>query len=245
MKPTGILTLTTVAALVLAGPLWGQSPEVQERVVALKKTLQDDQTKLKQYEWIETTIVSVKGKETVRMQNRCYWGEEGKLQKVPVVAPEEPKKKRGLRGRIAEKKKEEMTDYMKSAVEIVKLYVPPDPNRIGAAKDKGKASLHMIQPGKRVRLEFRDYRLAGDMLGVEIDLTNNHLLGLKVATYLSDPKDAVTLNVKFASLKDGTGYPAKTILDAKAKEIKVTVENSGYRKAKLEQDSQQRPSSNP
>jgi len=244
MKPTRLTILAALAAFLLAGSLWGQPPGTEERVAALKKTLQEDQAKLKQYEWIETTLVSVNGKEVSRTQNRCYWGEEGKLQKVPVLPAEEAKKKRGLRGRIAEKKKEEMTDYMKSAVEMVKLYVPPDPNRIQAARDKGKASLHMIQPGKRVRLEFRDYRLAGDTLGVEIDLTNNRLLGLKVSTHLADPEDAVTLDVKFASLKDGTGYPAKTILDAKAKKMKVTVENSGYRKARQEQGSQQKPSSN-
>lgn len=245
MKTTRLIVLTTLAALLLGGPLWGQSPEVQERVAALKKTLQEDQAKLKQYEWIETTTVSVKGKEVSRTQTRNYWGADGKLQKVPVAPPEEPKKKRGLRGRVVEKKKEEMTDYMKSAVALVKLYIPPDPNRIQAARDAGKASVQMIQPGKRVRLDFRDYRQPGDMLGIEVDLTNNHLLGLKVATYLADPKDAVTLDVKYAALKDGTSYPAQTILDAKAKNITVTVENSGYRKAEPKQDAQQKPPSNP
>ncbi len=216
---------------------------MEERVAALKKTLQDDQAKLKQYEWIETTTVSVKGKEVSQTQNRCYWGKEGKLQKVPVTPPQEPKKKRGLRGRVAEKK-EEMTDYLKSAVDLVKLYVPPDPNRIQAAKDKGKASLQMIQPGKRVRLEFRDYRLPGDTLGAEIDLTNNRIVRLKVATYLADPKDAVTPDVKFASLKDGTGYPAQSVLDAKAKKIKVTVENSGYRPIEPDQKLPEKAPSN-
>jgi hypothetical protein len=237
MKTTRLIILTTFAALLLGGPSWGQSPEVQERVAALKKALQEDQAKLKHYEWIETTVVSVKGKEVSRTQNRNYWGADGKLQKVPVAPPEEPKKKRGLRGRVVEKKKEEMTDYMKSAVALVKLYVPPDPNRIQVARDAGKASVQMIQPGKRVRLDFRDYRQPGDLLGIEIDLTNNHLLGLKVATYLADPKDAVTLDVKYAVLKDGTGYPAQAVLDARAKNIKVTVENSGYRPIEPDQKS--------
>jgi hypothetical protein len=50
-----------------------------------------------------------------------------------------------------------------------------------------------------------------------------------VATYLDDAKDAVTLNVHFSPLQDGTGYPATEILVAKAKNLSVNVTNSGYR----------------
>ncbi len=243
MKPTGLIVLTALAGLLPAGLLWGQPSAVEERVAVLKQTLQNDQAKLKQYEWIETTTVSVKGKEVSRTENRCYWGAEGKVQKVPVAPPEEPKKKRGMRGRIAEKKKEQLTEEMKNAVELVRLYVPPDPNRIAAVQKAGKASIQMIEPGKRVRLDFRDYRRAGDTLGVEIDPANNRLRGVQVATYLADPKDPVALAVKFASLADGTGYPAQTTLDLKDKGIQVKVDNSGYRKIKQESPSREEPPS--
>ena len=39
---------------------------------------------------------------------------------------------------LAENKKEELTDYMKEAVALVKQYVPPEQGRIQAAKDAGK-----------------------------------------------------------------------------------------------------------
>jgi hypothetical protein len=55
-------------------------------------------------------------------------------------------------------------------------------------------------------------------------------VGLTVATYLDDPKDTVTLDVRFSSLQDGTGYPATEVLVAKAKNLSVNVTNSGYRK---------------
>jgi hypothetical protein len=50
-----------------------------------------------------------------------------------------------------------------------------------------------------------------------------------VATYLDKPDDAVTLEVAFGRLPDGTSYTAETTLDAKAKNIRVVVQNSGYR----------------
>lgn len=35
--------------------------------------------------------------------------------------------KRGIRGRIAANKKEELTSYMRSAVALIRTYVPPVP----------------------------------------------------------------------------------------------------------------------
>ena len=225
-------TLAQAALLLASGSLaLAQQPTTQERVVALKASLTASQAVLKQYEWVETTVVSLKGEEKSRQMSRCYYGADGKVQKIPLTTPPAPEKKRGLRGKIVEAKTEEMTDYMKSAVGLVKTYVPPSPAKIQAAKDAGKLSIEVLEPGKRARLNLRDYEKPGDNLGVELDLTNNHPLGLKVSTYLDDAKDVVTLDVRMGQLNDGTTYASNIALDAKAKNLTVTVQNSGYRKA--------------
>lgn len=205
-------------------------PSVAERVVALKASLAASQIVLKQYEWIETTAVSLKGEEKSRKQERCYYGADGGVTKVPLTATPPPAKKRGLRGKIVENKKEELTDYMKNAVALVKTYVPPSLAKIQAAKEAGKVSIEVLEPGKRARLNFRDYEKPGDNLGVEVDLANNRPLALKVATYLDSAKDAVTLDVRMGQLNDGTTYASDITLEAKAKNLKVAVQNSGYRK---------------
>jgi hypothetical protein len=206
-----------------------QSSEVQQRVAALKERVAQDQQSIRQYEWIETTVISLKGDQKSRQQKQCYYGADGALQKVPVSASPAPAKKRGLRGRIVENKKEELTDYMKLAVALVKSYVPPDPARIQAVKDSGKISLDLPGGGKGARVNFRDFTKPGDVLTVEVDPASNRVIGLTVATYLDDAKDAVTLDVRFASLQNGTGYPATELLVAKAKNLSVNVTNSGYR----------------
>jgi len=215
----------------LSNPAVGQQPSVPERVAALKATVAASQIILKQYEWIETTVVSLKGDEKSRKQERCYYVADGNVQKIEVSGSPEPQKKRGLRGRIIENKKEELTDYMKQAVALVKTYVPPNPAKIQAAKDAGKVSIEVLEPGKRARLNFRDYEKPGDNLGVAVDLVNSRLLSVKVATYLDDAKDAVTLDVRMGQLDDGTSYASDITLDANAKNLKVAVQNSGYRKA--------------
>ena len=123
-----------------------------------------------------------------------------------------------------------MTDYMKSAVALVKTYVPPSPAKIQAAKEAGKVSIEVLEPGKRARLNFRDYEKPGDNLGVELDLMNNRPLGVKVSTYLEDAKDAVTLDARMGALNDGTTYADTITLGGSAKKITVKVDNSGYRK---------------
>ena len=78
-------------------------PSPQERVAALKQSMQESQTKLRQYEWIETTIISLKGEEKARTQKRCYYGADGKLQKVPIGSPapaQQPPAGGGRRGRV-------------------------------------------------------------------------------------------------------------------------------------------------
>ena len=222
-----VLTLI-LAALALPG--LAQQPTAAERAAQLKATMDASQAVLRQYEWIETTVVSLKGEEKSRKQQRCYFGADGGLQKVELSSTPPPAKKRGLRGKIAESKQEEMTDYMKNAVALVKAYVPPNPAKIQAAKDAGKVSIDVLEPGKRARLNFRDYQKPGDNLAVEVDLASNRPLGVKVATYLEDAKDVVSLNVRMGQLNDGTTYPSDVTLDGKAKKLTVAVKNSGYRK---------------
>lgn len=214
---------------ILSNPAVAQQ-SVEERVATLKASLAASQAALKQYEWVETTVVSLKGEEKSRKLNRCYYGADGGVTKVPLTTPPPAEKKRGLRGKIVANKTEELTDYMQQAVGLVKSYVPPNEALIQASMDAGKVSVDILQPGKRVRLNFRDYQKPGDTLGVEVDLTSNRLLSLTVKTYLEDAKDAVSLDARIASLNDGTTYADAIALNAPAKKIKVNMDNSGYRK---------------
>src|SRR5271163_1936510 len=221
----------TMTLLLVPGIARSQSPEVQQRVAALKETVARDQQSIRQYQWIETTVISLKGDEKSRQQKQCYYGADGGLQKVTVDASPPPDKKRGIRGRVIARKTEELTDYMKQAVALVKTYVPPDPARIQAVKDAGNVSLDLPGGGKGARLNFKNYQKPGDVLTVEVDPASNRVIGLTVATYIDDAKDTVTLNVSFQRLQDGTGYPATEALVATAKNLSVNITNSGYRKS--------------
>jgi len=218
--------------LAQAQPPPQQTP--QQRVAMLKEWMRASHAHLRAYEWIETTVVTEDGEQKSRGQNSCYYGVDGKIQRVPVAASgadSESGMQRGpLRRRIAEREKEELTDYMKSAVALVHDYVPPDPARIQQCVNAGKLSVDLVDPGRRVRLKFSDYLKSGDVFGFDIALPTNRLLGMQVSSYLGSPEDAVVLHVTMGELPDGTIYAEKMTLDAQAKAITVTVENTGYRR---------------
>ena len=204
-------------------------PTPQQRVAMLKQWLQASQAQLRTYEWVETTVITKGGEEKSRKQNTVYYGADGKLQKVPVAGGSEGKSG-GPPGRLlkkaAENKKEEMVDYMEQAAALMHSYVPPDPNRIQQAVNNGKLS---VTPGQRVRLDFRDYLKSGDLLSVEIEAPTNRLIGMAVTSYLDTPKDEVRMKIGMGVLPDGTLYTSRTTLDAVAKGVAVTIENTGHR----------------
>jgi hypothetical protein len=226
--------LFTAAVVVAALPAFSQkaeaNPELQQKVTALKQAVAQNQQALKQYVWTETTQTVFKGETKSTKQSKCQYGPDGKVQKTAIGGEAPPaEKKRGLKGRVIEKKKDEMKDYMERVASLVKRYVPPDGSQIQESFQAGKAS---IQPsaGGIVTLVFRDYAKAGDTVSLAFDTASKKIQGYDVKTFLDAPEDAVTLKVVFDTLPDGTNHVAQSVLDATAKQIQIRTTNSGYNK---------------
>ena len=71
----------------------------QDHVAALKQSIQQGLKLARQYEWVETTIISLKGEEKARKQNRCYYGADGKVQKVSLDQAAAPSQDAGRQRR--------------------------------------------------------------------------------------------------------------------------------------------------
>ena len=191
---------------------------------------------MRRYEWVETTIISLKGEEKSRKQQRCYYGADGRVQKVPIggaepaaaAAPAGRRRGGPVKQAIIENKKDDMREYMEHAAALIHRYVPPEPALIQKAKDAGHVAVKLLVPG-RVRLEFTEYLQPGDLLAIDLNTAANRLAALTVASYLDQPDEVVTLAVQIAALPDGTRYPSQSTLDAKAKNIRVVIQNTGHR----------------
>jgi len=205
--------------------------EVKETVSIIKNNLVESKEKIKKYEWIETTTTYVKGEEKSKKQSQCYYGVDGKLVKVETGGSTPQKKKGGIKGKIAANKKEDMEEYIQKSVEKIQTYLPPDPEKIQQLYAGGKTSLHVLEPGKKIKLDFMDYNQKGDGLSVTIDKVRKIILAIDVNTYIDDPEDKVIFNIKYNTLPDKTQYPESIYLQADAKKVKVVIGNSGYKKA--------------
>jgi hypothetical protein len=204
--------------------------DMKETVAMIKTNLVQSKEKVKQYSWIETMKVYIKGELKTTKQNQCYYSVDGKLTKVATGATDQAKPKGGLKGKIIANKKEEMADYVEKAVEKVKGYLPPDPEKIQQIYGAGKVSIQVLEPGKKFKLGFPEYLQPGDNLSISLDKANQKLMALDVSTYIDKPEDKVVFNVTYKDLPDGTQYSATTSLVADAQNLKIVIENSGYKK---------------
>jgi hypothetical protein len=223
----------TVVLLVLASPAFSQgtgaNSQLQEKVAALKQSVAQNQQALRGYTWTETQETIFKGETKSTKQSQCQYGPDGKVQKTLLGGSPPPPQQRGLKGRIIEKKKDEMQDYMERVASLIQRYVPPEASQMQASFRDGKAALQPSGEGIAM-LIFRDYAKPQDSVTLAFDTAAKKVRGYDVNSYLDAPEDVVTLKVVFNSLPDGTNYAAQSVLDATAKQIQIRTTNSNYNK---------------
>jgi len=220
---------SSLVAVAQMGSGSGMSGELQEKLMALKQAAAANKQRLMQYQWVETTQLTLKGEQKPERVYQCSYV-NGQVQKVPLGAPPQQQDKRGLRGRVIEKKTDEMKAYMQQVQSLLSLYVPPNPQLMQQAFQKKDVSLDKTMGGSGVNLVFKNYAKQGDQMTIGFDTATKKISTINVNTYMDNPQDAVTLAVQMASLPDGTNYAAQTVLNATAKQIQVTTNSANYAK---------------
>jgi hypothetical protein len=225
------LSLVFALCLILARPASTQDQKqaVQEKVAAFKQSMAENQKALRQYGWTENTQLSLKGEVKSSKVEACHYGPDGKVQKTLVSAPPEKKQARGLKGKIVEKKTDEMKDYTERVVSLIGRYVPPSPELIKADVAGGNTSVSPLGPDA-IQLQFKNFVKSGDLVSFTLDTAAKAIRQLKVDTYLDEEKEKVTLQVDFQTLPDGTNYAATKTLNVAAKQVVVNITAGNYQK---------------
>jgi hypothetical protein len=214
-------------AFALAGGQPLEAQDMQQKVAAAKQAAAQNQQALRSYTWIEKTEIAVKGEVKNSKIESCRYGPDGKIQKTQISdPPPPPEKKRGLKGKVIEKKTGEMKEEMQAAGALVHEYLPPSPDKIQAAMAAGKITL---VPGATTTLRIADYLKAGDTLTLALK-PGQGMQRVDVASYLDSPSKPVTLDVQMQTLPDGTDYAGAIKLAVPADNIEVRITNSNYQK---------------
>jgi hypothetical protein len=224
------LTVAISAGVFSITPAIAQSPQMEQKVMAIKNAQAANKQKLAQYTWTETETIAIKGdvKDTKTYQVQMV---NGKAQKT-LVNDQKASSGGGRQGRVKErvvdKKKAEYQEYGQSIGALAKQYTTPNPEALMTAKQAGNISL---QPGAgTVSLVIKNYVKPGDSVTMTINEATHSPASVQVNSYLDDPKDAVTISAQFAQLPDGTNHVATTTTTGVSKELTVNDQNSNYQK---------------
>jgi hypothetical protein len=68
----------------------------------------------------------------------------------------------------------------------------------------------------------------GDNMTLVMDKAQKALVSLSISTYLSDPSDAVKVNVQFSKMPDGPNHVATETIDGVSKQLTIAIQNSNY-----------------
>src|SRR5271170_2857847 len=106
------LMIVAAIALAASAATVAQSPEVQQKFAAAQQAAAQNKARLRQYQWTETTQITLNGEQKPPSENLCQYGPDGQVQKTPIGPPPQQPSGGRFKQRVIEKKKGEIEEYM-------------------------------------------------------------------------------------------------------------------------------------
>jgi hypothetical protein len=75
---------------------------------------------------------------------------------------------------------------------------------------------------------IKSYLKPNDSVKLVFNQQQKAIQSIQVASYLTDPRDAVTIAVQFTKLPDGTNHVATNQVNGVSKQLGVSIQNSTY-----------------
>ena len=229
-----LLPCICVISAAFSSTILAQSPETQQKVAELKEAAAKNKQALAQYTWVEQDTISLKGEQKKQEHFQVRLGPDGKPQKTSLDPPQQAANSGGRQGRlkqhVVEKKKEEYKDYADQIKALIQQYLPPDKDAIEQARQKGNISLASAASPGQYQLVIASYIKPGDKMTLVMDKTQKNLVSVSIASYLNDPKDAVTVDVQFSPIPGGPNHVSSGTINGVSKQLTIAIQNSNYQK---------------
>ena len=222
------LTTTFAALVLLASPALAQNPELQAKLAQIKTASAANKQALSHYNWQESVTTSIKGEVKKQQTYLVSVGPNGQQQKSEINAQPDQASGGPLKRHIVAKKKAEFQDYGAQIADLARQYTQPDPDRLQQAYAQGNISMQLGGGEDTTTLVIKNYIKPGDSVTLVFNKQNKAIERVRVASYLDDPKDAVTIAAQFAKLPDGTNHVTGTQINGVSKQLTVVTQNSNY-----------------
>src|SRR5215471_8546238 len=171
------IATASAALCVYLSPVFAQAPAGEDRAAALKQALAKNKAALRQYTWVETTVITLKGEEKKEERKQCQYAADGTVTKTPMPGAAQPEqqqesssRRRGggaVKKAIVSNKIDDMKEYIAKVKALVQEYVPPDPQKIQAVQAAG--NMKMEPTGGGATLTLKDYVKPGDSMTLGLD----------------------------------------------------------------------------
>jgi hypothetical protein len=222
----------TVQRAAAQNPNPGPTSDLQQRLSEVKQAALENKQALARYSWQQQETIAIKGNVKDTKLYQVHLGPDGKPQKVETANMPESSggSQHGLAHHIKEKKTEEYKEYGQQIGALTALYTMPDPERLQQAYQQGNLMLASGGAPGEVKMVIRNYIKPNDQVTLLFNRQAKAIQSLEVQSYLTDPKDAVTIAAQFSQLPDGTNHVSTTQVNGVSKELLITTQNSNYQK---------------
>jgi len=227
-----VTTVVIATIVTVVPPAAAQNPKVEEKVAALKQSIAANKQAIAQYGWQEVETISVKGEVKDTKTYQVQMGPNGQPQKTEVG--NEPAQQGGHEGRLKKRVVTHVTDeyqqYGQQIAALAKQYNPPSSQKLEAAYKQGNVSLDLGGGTGTVSLVIKNYVKPNDSMTLVFNEAGKAIESVRVATYLNDPSDAVTIAAQFAKIPSGPNHVASTLVNGVSKQLTVSTQNSNYQR---------------
>jgi cytochrome c1 len=210
-------------------PAIAQDPAaLQARLAEVKQASAANKRALSHYNWQESVTTSIKGEVKKQQLFLVNVGPDGQQQKSEINAQPTQASGGPLKRHIVAKKTAEMKDYGGQIADLARRYTQPDPERLQQALQQGNVSMQLGGGPTMVTLTIKNYLKPNDSVTLVFNKPLKAIQSIRVASYLDDPADAVTIGAQFAKLPDGTNHVTSSQINGASKQLSVMTQNSNY-----------------
>ncbi|HEX5732092.1 MAG TPA: hypothetical protein VF131_04575 [Blastocatellia bacterium] len=182
---------------------------------------------LRQYKWKSRTEIQ-KGGETKNVQvNLMRYAANGSVEKTLVSSTlQQNLPTRGIRGLIAQKKKDDFMETLDSLAKLAKSYSELPPAEMHRFMAAATVTPEMGSEQKLIRISGGNVLQPGDSMTLWVDAVTRKLRRVEVQTTLE--KKPVRVVSDFQDLPAGPNYMARSTVDYPSKELTLITENFDY-----------------
>jgi hypothetical protein len=230
----GTISMALCAFAFNSSGAYAQNSPIGQKVAAIKQAAAINKQALARYTWQEQQAISLKGDVKKTVSYQVSIGPGGQQQKIELGSTSAPPPSGGrLKQRIVARKTDEFQQYGQQVAALAKQYTQPDPQLLQQAYQAGNTSIQLGGAPGTVTLVIKNYIKQGDSMTLVFSEGQKMIQTLQIATYLTDPKDAVTIAVQFSQLPSGVNHVATAQINGVSKQMTVAIQNFNYQVSQM------------